>query len=135
LGAAGIGVTYNASGEYTAGQTGVFFGIMPPEPDRVVVVNVTPMTDDPGNPWGLVMVQLAMRGLPGNPLDVDDLASAIKTPLHGLTGVWFGSVYARQVYRKSSAPMGQDEAQRSIRADKYYLDCDYQPTPALPGWN
>lgn len=135
LGAGGVGITYNPAGGYTAGQTGVFMGIMPMEPDRVVVINVTPMSDDVGNPWGIVMVQVAMRGLPGNPLDVDDLAAGPYTVLQGLTGVWFGSVYARQIYRKGSSPMGQDEAERSIRADKYYIECDYPATPARPGWN
>lgn len=130
---AGIGVVFHADGSVPSdGETPIYFKIMPAAPDRVVVLNVIPLTDNISVPLGLVMVQVACRSLPNNPLDVDDLADSIFGVLQGLTDVWFGATHAVQAYRYTSIPMGQDEATRYERADTYHIDLDYPATVLRP---
>jgi hypothetical protein len=123
---------YNATGIYTATQTGIVFKVLPPSPDRAVILTAVPMTDMATIPLGLMMVQVRTRGLPNQPLDVDDLGDAIFDLLHGVTDKSFGSCHAVQILRKSSIPMGQDPAKRWERVDHFYIDLDMPPSVARP---
>lgn len=134
---AGLGVTYNESGTYTSGETGMFLKVAPAAPDRVVTLTAVNQGDSVTLPAGQVMVQILGRSLPGNPVDVDDLLDSIKTVLHGTTNLVFGGVTVIQMNRKTSVPMGMDDAKRWSRADQYYLDVSTQPTalqPASGSW-
>lgn len=132
LAGAGIGVTYNPSGVYSAGQLGVYMKDVPAAPDRVVVLSVIPMSDELAAPSGQVLVQVRTRGLPGNALDVDDLADTIKPFLHGLKGLTWGSVQLVQMVRNNAITLGQDTAKRWERADDYTLDVEYPGTVLVP---
>lgn len=119
-------VTYNSDGTpYTAGQTGLFFKDMPPDPDRVVVL--TPFganSDQPLITLGHQPVQVRCRGT-ADPLDVDTLADAVFTVLHGATNLTFGSVHVVQILRTNSIPLGMDEQSlRWERSDNYGIDVD-----------
>lgn len=132
----GIAV-YDPSGVYTAGQTGIIFKNVPTTPDRVVVLTAVPFTDLTMVPAGLVLVQVRTRGLPNNPLDVDDLGDAVFDLLQGLRDQTFGTVHIIQCLRKSSVPMGQDSSKRWERVDHMYTDLDFPATVNRPsgGWD
>lgn len=129
--AAGL-ATYRPTGVYQAAETGIFHKVLPDKPDRCVVLTAIPMTDSITEPLGLVMLQVRTRGLPNQPLDVDDLADPIFTLLHGQTNLTFGSVHVIQMYRTTSISNGQDDSKRWERIDQFYLDLDYPPTPIRP---
>lgn len=134
---AGLGVTYNASGTYTTGQTGIFMLAVPAAPDRIVTLTFVAQGDDPSLPYGQGMVQVLTRGLPGQPMDTETLADSIFTLLHGSTNLTYGSTTITQLNRKVSVPMGQDDSKRWSRADQFYMD--YTPAasanrPAGGSW-
>lgn len=133
---AGAGLAdWNPDGTYTLSQTGILMKIMADGtgvPDRVVVLNLVPLTDEISNPLGRSMLQVAGRGVRNDPLDVDRLMDPIFRFLHGRTGDVFGSVTVVQMFRISSVPMGEDALTRSERADKYYLDIAAAPTALRP---
>lgn len=133
---AGAGIaTWNPNGVYTLSQTGILMKIMADGagvPDRVVVLNLVPLTDDISLPLGRSMLQVAGRGIRNQPLDVDALMDPIFDLLHGRTGDVFGTVTVVQMFRTSSVPMGEDALTRSERADKYFLDVAAAPTALRP---
>ncbi len=132
--------TWNPNGGYQLTDTGILMKIMADGatvPDRVVVLNLVPLTDEVSNPRGRTMLQIAGRGIRNQPLDVDTLMDPIFDLLHGRKGDVFGSVTVVQMFRTSSVPMGEDALTRSERADKYYLDVAAAPTlnrPAAGSW-
>lgn len=130
---AGLGITWNPAGTYTAGQTGILMKVMPPAPDRVVTITVVWAGDDITMPSSQPMVQIRGRGLPNQPLDVDELLDPIADLLHGATGLVFGGITVVQMNRRVIAPLGMDDAsKRWERADQYYLDVDVPPTANRP---
>lgn len=133
---AGAGLaTWNPNGVYTTSQTGILMKIMADGdtvPDRLLVLNLVPLTDEISNPLGRSMLQIAGRGARNNPLDVDALMDPVFDLLHGRTGDVFGSTTVVQMFRYSSVPMGEDSLIRSERADKYYLDIAAAPTALRP---
>lgn len=136
----GIGV-WNPSGVYRTTDTGIFVKTMPDGdtiPDRCVVLNVVPLTDDISMPVGRVMIQVAGRGVRGNPFDVDDILDPVFDLIQGRTGDTFGTTTVDQIFRQSSVPMGQDAQARWTRADKYFADLAVAPTvlrPAGGSWD
>lgn len=133
---AGAGIaTWNSNGSYTTNQTGILMKIMADGtgvPDRLLVLNLVPLTDEISLPRGRVMVQIAGRGIRNNPLDVDALMDPTCDLLHGRRGDVFGATTVMQMFRTSSVPMGEDSLVRSERADKYYLDLAVPPTANRP---
>jgi hypothetical protein len=126
-----IGV-FNPTGVYGATDTAIIFKNMPSKPDRVITLTAVPLTDMTMIPVGKMLVQVRTRGLPNNPLDVDDLGDAIFDLLHGLTNVTMGSTHIIQCLRNSSVPMGVDNSQRFERVDHFYIDMDYPGTVNRP---
>lgn len=137
---AGIGV-WNPSGVYRTTDTGIYVKTMPDGdtiPDRCVVLNVIPLTDDVSIPAARVLIQVAGRGARGNPFDVDDLLDPIFDLFQGRTGDTFGTTRVIQLFRNGSVPMGQDTQARWTRADKYFADIDVAATTLRPDggfWN
>ncbi len=128
---AGLAV-FNESGKYDDADTGILMKAVPPSPDRIVTITVVPLSDDIAAPQGQVMVQLRYRGAPGEPLDVDELADAVKPLFHGLTNMPMGDHTVVQCDRRQSVPLGQDSSKRWERADQFYLDVEYPPTVLVP---
>ncbi len=134
LNTAGVG-KFNPSGVYSTSDTGIIFKIMPDGtgvPDRVIVLNAFVLTADVSMPFDRVLLQVAMRGLRNNPLDVDDLGDQVFNVLHGATYQTFGSASAAQILFSTSVPMGEDALTRSTRADRYFIDLDASPTVLRP---
>lgn len=127
--------TYRQDGTaYADGETAVEFKYLPTEPDRAVALTAYGATEDhPSIPLGRQSVQAKFRGLPDDDLDVDQLADDAFAVWHGATDLTFGSVHVIQILRASQIPLGRDEqGRRSLRADNYYVDLDYPPTPNRP---
>ena len=134
LAAANVG-TFRSSGVYSTGETGIIFKIMPDGtnvPDRVIVLNAFILTADVSIPFDRYLLQVALRGVRNNPLDVDDLGDAVNDTLHGLTAQTLGASTGVQIIFSSSVPMGEDSLTRSIRADKYFIDLSVPPTSLRP---
>lgn len=132
LAGAGLGLTFNANGVYTAGQTGILFMTMPDAPDRCVVLSLVDTGDDPTMPLGSKMLQVRGRGARNNPLDVGELLDPIFDLLHGRTYLVVGGQTIIQILRQVSAPMGSDILHRWERADQYYMDVGAAPTALRP---
>lgn len=130
LAAAGVGVYHPDGSGYAANETGILFKLLPPSPDRVIVLTAFGAnSDQPRITLGNQPVQLRFRGGP-DPRDVDLIGDAAFTVLHGAEDLWFGSVHVIQILRTNSIPLGQDEQDsRWQRGDNYSLDVDY-PTSA-----
>lgn len=132
----GIGI-FNPSGVYASTDTGIIFKNMPAKPDRAITLTAVPLTDGVAVPMGKMLVQVRTRGLPNNPLDVDDLGDAIFDLLQNVTDVTMGSTHIIQCLRNSSVPMGVDPSLRWERVDHFYIDMDYPPTVnrTINGWD
>lgn len=142
IAAAGIGTwSSDPSVVYPTTGTGIYAKTMPDGdtvPDRCIVLNVVPLTDDISMPVGRVMMQIAARGVRGDPFDVDDILDPVFDLLQGRTGDTFGATTVDQIFRQSSVPMGQDSQARWTRADKYFADLAVAPTvlrPAGGSWD
>jgi hypothetical protein len=122
---------------YLASETAIVFKDMAPSPDRMVCLTSVPLTDATAASYGLVLVQVKMRGLPNNSYDVDDLGDAIFDLVQNTRNVTFGSTHAIQILRNSSVPMGVDTSKRWLRTDHYYVDLDFPETANrnLGGWD
>jgi hypothetical protein len=130
--------TYRSDGSaYLDGETAIVLKRMPPSPDRVICLTAVPMTDETEASFGMVLVQVKMRGLPNDPYDVDDLGDAIFDLMQNTKNTVFGSTHAIQILRNSSVPMGEDAKLRWERIDHYYVDLDYPETAKrnLGGWD
>jgi hypothetical protein len=120
---------YRADGTaYLPTETAIVFKDMQPNPDRVVCLTSVPMTDATEAAYGMVLVQVKLRGVPNNGYDVDDLGDAIFDLMHNTKNVTFGSTHAIQILRNSSVPMGVDAQKRWLRTDHYYVDLDFPST-------
>lgn len=122
--------TYRASGGYLADETAVVFGDLPTGPDRVVALALYQATDAIEQNLSTRRMQVMMRSVPNDSLDVGDLADDVFDALHVLENTACGVVHVVQCFRTSVVPLGMDEQRRYLRADNYQLDIN---TPATPG--
>lgn len=129
---AGLSITWNPAGLYTARQTGIFMMTMPDAPDRCVTLSLVDNTDDPTMPLGRKMLQVRGRGNRNDPLDVGELLDPIFDILHSRTNLVVGGQTIIQILREVSAPMGADDNHRWERADQFYMDVDAAPTLLRP---
>lgn len=131
---AGLGV-WNPSGVYAVTDLAIYVKTMPDGagiPDRCVVLNLIPLTDEVNVPVGRSILQVAARGARNNPLDVDTILDPIFDLLQNRTNDIFGATTVVQCLRMGSVPMGEDANVRQERADKYNLDISYAPTVLRP---
>lgn len=128
LAAQGVG-SWSPSGVYTSGQTGIFIAVMPPAPDKAIVL--TDYDPNGGNTSGDVAprVQVRCRGLRNDPFSAIDLASAVRDAIDGLAHVTFGSVEVSGINHISGVPLGVDGNDRHERSDNY--DIQARRTSAL----
>jgi hypothetical protein len=131
IASASLGV-FKTSGVYLASDLGIYWKIMPDAPDRVIVLNLIPLTDEVNMPLGRSILQIAARGARNKPIDVDDILDPIFDLLQNRTNDIFGATTVVQCLRMGSTPMGQDENVRFERADKYDLDLSQAPTALRP---
>lgn len=126
--AAGIGVYATPPAVYAATDTALVLGRTPTTPDRCVVLNDYPLSDNPSLPMGEVGVQFKMRGLPNSIRDAMRLRDSIYVALNGLEHQQYGTAHANHIYRFTSVPPGQDDSNRFVYIDSYHVDVDYPST-------
>jgi hypothetical protein len=132
LAGAGLGLTWNPSGVYTSGQTGIFLKLLPQAPDRCVALFLVDTSDNPSMPLGSKMLQVRGRGARNNPIDVDEILDPIFDTLHGRTNLTIGGQTVIQIERRVSTTDGIDDLIRAERVDQYYMDVDAAPTALRP---
>lgn len=132
LAAAGIGVTYRATDPYLAAETGIFFGLYPTSPDRCVALSAYATTDEPKVALSKVRVEVALRGIVNDSLDVLNLGDSIFGVLQGAEDLTWGTAHVVQALRVISASGGVDGNKRSQRSDSYSLDVDTPITSGRP---
>jgi len=128
---AGLGV-FNPSGVYASSDLAIFLKIMPDAPDRCIVLNWIPLTDEVNIPEGSGLLQIAARSARNNPIDVDNILDPIFDLLQNKTGYTLGATTVDQCLRVGAVPMGQDSLVRFERADKYTLTVAQTPTTLRP---
>lgn len=132
LAAAGVGTWHPDGAPYAVGETGIVLGAMPAEPERCIVLAAYPVSEDVAQADVTVGVQIRTRA-GSDPRDVVDLDDAVFEQLHGAERLDLGGVLVVQVYRRSSASLGQarDSNARWERTSNYYVDA-MRPTVARP---
>ena len=117
-----LGLTYNPDSVYTAAQTGIVIGPMPPSPEKVVALQ--PYTVRSGARSDVTQgVQIRIRGATRTPINaVNDLADDIYDALHGATDVDLGPIRVSLIIRASHALMGPDANARQETSSNYYLE-------------
>jgi hypothetical protein len=118
---AGIG-TWNTTGIYTSGQTGITLGNVPPTPDRCITLTAYGVTDSPALSDSKIAVQVRCRWEGLDPRPVNDLADLVFALLHGKTTLALSTgVKVVQCRRHSQAPLGLDDANRWSNVQNFYL--------------
>lgn len=129
LAAGNVGVWRPTGPAYAAAETAIVMGAAPPAPDRVICLASYPVSDDVQH--GNVVVGIQVRTRAGtDPRDVQDLDDDVFARLHGLTHTTFGDAYVMQLYRRSSAALGQtrDGTDRWERVANFYADAIHATT-------
>lgn len=128
---AGVG-DWAPGGVYAAGDTGIYLGASPPEPERAIVLASYGVDDNVANSHVTVGVQVRTRA-GKDPRQVQDLDDAVFAALHGLTYQTFGAAHLIQMWRRSNASLGQarDGTDRWERTSNYYADAVHA-TPHRP---
>lgn len=124
---AGLAI-YKPDGIYTAAETGLFFTVMPDEPDGVVCLTAYPV-EDTDLTDAITGVQVRMRA-GRDPRAVDQLADDVFDLLHNRRGLALGGVQVALIWRQSQAPMGQDVHGRQEISANYYARTT-RPSPHL----
>ncbi|MFJ6578369.1 minor capsid protein [Streptomyces sp. NPDC091368] len=115
---AGIAV-WRPDGVISAGETGLYDAIVPPEPDRAVGMTAYPV-EDTDLADAMTGVQLRIRA-GRNPGDVNDLADAVFGLLHNRQHYELGGIHVALSWRQSQAWIGQDEHGRMELTSNYYF--------------
>ena len=110
----------------------IVFKEMPDVPDRCIVITCYVYAVMPGMAQDQFRVQIRCRGAAEDASDVDTIADAAFTTLHGLTYAQFGGVLVNQMLQASSVPMGLDQNRRWERSDNYVIDGTSQSTANRP---
>lgn len=128
LNVASVG-TWNASGAYTSGQTGIALRVIPQSPDSIIALTTYSVTDDPSLSDTVTGLQVLTRKGGQDPRTVDDLADDIFDQLHGLHDVLLSTgIHVVQCLHRSGTPLPEDDLHRWSRSDNYYVTT-HRPSP------
>lgn len=117
---AGIG-TWNPTGTYTSGQTGIVIRAIPDQPDRIITLTAYPVAGDlVGMADHATAVQVRLRAGP-DPRDCDDLADQVFDLLDGARGLTWSGIPVVSVERTSYTSLGQDASRRWERSENYQI--------------
>lgn len=113
--------TWQETGAYAAGVTGICIRAVPQTPDRTITLATYPIGSNlPGLADHLVGVQIRVRG-GTDPRECEDLADAIYTELDGLAGARWSGIPIVQVTRQSYSSLGTDANGLWERSENYYV--------------
>lgn len=122
LAGAGVG-TWKASGVYTTTETGIVLRVLPQSPDRVIVLALYSVDDDPTLSDSVTGLQVTTRWGGADPSPNDDLTDLVFDTLHGLAGVDLATgIRVVQCYRRSATSIGQDGNSRWRTSSNFYID-------------
>lgn len=121
LAGAGVG-TWNASGAYTTGQTGIILRTLPQSPDRVIVLAPYGVSDDLTHGDDVTGLQVTTRWGGGDPRPNDDLADLVFDNLQALPRTTLATgVVVEQCFRRSWTSLGQDGNSRWRTVQNFYV--------------
>lgn len=107
---ASVGLAWQSSGKYSAGQTGIFAVAFPATPDRLVTLTPYPLTADPVMAQSEIGLQIRSRGATADPREVMAIDDAINDALLGLFPVTLPTgVAISSLAWTSGASLGQEE--------------------------
>ncbi|TXL91580.1 minor capsid protein [Streptomyces sp. IB2014 016-6] len=103
---------------YGPAETGIYLGVMPPEPDRAIAINAYPVEDDDSID-AITGLQFRLRA--GRDVrQVDALADGLFDLLHNRRDFTVRGVYVALSWRQSQAWIGQDTHGRMEITANYY---------------
>lgn len=109
--------------DYAQTDTGIGIGELPRSCDMALAIADYLTTDAyPDQAMTTVGVQVMFRGRPQDRKSMTDLRDAVYQLWQNLTGQHFGAFGLTQALRVSSVPLGQDDHDRWLMADNYYID-------------
>ena len=116
----GIGV-YRPTGAYTADEIGIFQRVIPPTPDRVITLATYVIASPVGLADFTTGLQVRIRATV-DPRVCDDLGDAIFDAWDSAAGLRWSLIPIVQIYRQSSASLGQDGNDRWESSHNYYVE-------------
>lgn len=125
----GVGVWRADGSAYQADEVAIYPRDVPSEPDRLIVLNTYPVSDDPRNPEGVIGVQVRTRDTADG--DADDLQDAVFDVFQGLHLVLSTGVPVAWMERRSGVHLGRDENGRPESTANYYVG-GLRPTAHRP---
>ena len=114
------GWSWDPSGPYPVGRVAIFYGAIPPSPDRAIGVRVYGGSDNAQVYQPTRRVQLRFRGARNAPDDADQMADWAFRLLQGASRI----MGLNRVERSSFGPLGADENGRDERSDNYLIILD-----------
>ncbi|GGJ82066.1 hypothetical protein GCM10011583_12020 [Streptomyces camponoticapitis] len=103
---------------YGPAETGIYLGVMPPDPDRAIAVNAYPVEDDDSTD-AVTGLQFRLRA--GRDVrQVDALADELFDLLHNRRDYRARGIYVAITWRQSQAWIGQDTHGRMEITANYY---------------
>jgi hypothetical protein len=129
---AGLGVYRPDGSAYQAGEIAIVVGILPPVPDRLIVLTAYAATRPLGLADTSVSVQVRARGPAGD----SRAAAAVLDPVHelldGVRNLTLGGVRVVQILHGSGpAPIGLDSSNRPELTDNFTVQAE-RPTGNFP---
>lgn len=120
LDGAGVGV-WSPSAPVPDGATAITIKRQGDQPDRCVTLTPYVPRATEGRDLTVLGVQAICRGLPGDPLDVDDLADAVYNALHELTDEQIGYASVGISWRASHGHLDVDANGRYRTTSNFYF--------------
>lgn len=117
-----IGLTWQPSGAYAAGATGIFIMAVPASPNRLVTLSAFVLSDDASLSDSEIGLQIRSRSAGADPRDVYTLDDSIAGVLLGNYPLTLPTgIRIVTLIRSSATPLGQDDRQRFEWASSYTL--------------
>lgn len=109
---------YRPAAAYDPQETGIYLGVMPPEPDRAIAINAYPVEDSDLTD-AITGVQFRLRA-GFDVRQVDALGDSLFALLHNRRAYRVRGIYVALSWRQSQAWIGQDTHGRMELAANYY---------------
>lgn len=113
--------TWNPTGVYAAGETGILIRAILPEPDRIITLAPYIVASPPGLADYTLGLQVRIRGTT-DPRICDDIGDLVFDLLDSASNLTLGGIPVVQVYRQSFASLGQDSNSRWEASHNYYFE-------------
>lgn len=123
--ATATGWTYS---DDTLGDVQVSIVGVPDTPDRLCVLDIFQVIDEPTNPMATLLVQARFRGRKDRPLDPKQLSTQLFRAIHNAVPSTIGGLPVSTIWRDSTSTMGRDTQRRWERSDNYTITVDLPST-------